>query len=309
MAEITTVTPPQELQLDVGVFQEGIELVIDLSRAVPEGTRRGIRLIGEIAADRKRKFDERLVKELNQKIMYYMPGIAGEYRTEGEDVRLRGREKVDGDISSVEYPLITGLELRDRMYAYGQWLEERTTELKADQNRNDVIKALLIACEASYGLVSPGLHPFREGNGRTARLLANGILMANATELNFYGIRLLPIPLVRESSYGSRSDVSEKVDPYILALNYAHRTKDLSPYILLTANLWRNNLTALILDYQTATKNGRFHELIAADKYLLGRFETRLDALQQFIIAQDPKNNPARHIVPMYKPSRFSSGF
>ncbi len=255
-----------------GLFKEGEEFVFDPKKVVVEGTKRGIALIGETAANRNMKFDEALIKKLHAQVLYYMPGVAGKYRL-SEKVEVTGDEVVEGK------------KVPDRMYMFGRWLEEETEELK--DRPEDLLGGLRLACEAHYGLVSPQLHPFDDGNGRVARLLANGILMMNTHELMFYGIRILPVPLIRQPAQ------HDKEDPYIRILKEVNHTRVLNPFEIYIAGLWVKNLSSMITSYITRT--GGHTKLTEADHKLINKFKNRARTLNEFI--DNPKED---HIVPDY---------
>lgn len=263
-----------------GFYKEADEFFFDPKKVAAEGTKRGVALIGEIASNRKSKFNEALIKKLHGQVVYYMPKIAGRYRFGEEDVRIG------------EHRVVAAGSLPDRMYLFGRWLEEGTESLK--ERSEDLLGALRLACEAQYGLVSPALHPFYDGNGRVARLLANGILMLNAHELVFYGIKILPVPLVRQSSKG-------KEDPYVRALEEVNQTRVINPLELYIANLWLNNLTEMIRVYHEKL-NGKGKKS-KEDLILIGKFENRVRTLRGFIEKNQNKSylkNGDLHPVPDY---------
>ncbi|OGE44379.1 hypothetical protein A3B45_03840 [Candidatus Daviesbacteria bacterium RIFCSPLOWO2_01_FULL_39_12] len=260
-----------------GLIKENGEFIYDPKKVAEEGTKRGITVITETAKDRKNKFNEGLVKEIHRKVAYYLPQIAGVYRGD-EDVRL-GKHR-----------LVRGQVLKDRMYKFGTWLEEEVEGLK--DRPEDLLGALRVACEAHYGLVSPQLHPFYDGNGRVARLLANGILMLNAHEFMFYGIRILPVPLVRQTAKGK--------DPYIEILNRANTTGTLNEFEVYIASLWLSNIRTMMseLNNRAKGKNNRTQ----GDRSLIGKFENRIEMLDSFIKEQtkpDSKNSRP-YLVPDY---------
>lgn len=259
-----------------GVYKDHGEFVFDPVKVLVEGTRKGIILIGETAFNRKSVFDEHLIKRLHSTVMYYLPGVAGQYRLE-EDVRIGGvRTSRD--------------QLRDRMRFFSRWLSQETENLR--DRPEDLLGALRLACEAHYGLVSPQLHPFDDGNGRVARFLANGILMMNAHELVFYGIKILPIPLVRQSAKG-------REDPYIQILEEIDKTRIINPLEIYMASLWSNNLTRMI-DAYSEKVNGRGKKS-DPDRRLINKFKSRARILDEFVAGQNSKNGSVeQHFVPDY---------
>lgn len=259
-----------------GVYKEGNEFVFDPVKVAVEGTRKGIEIINQTVENRNSYFDEVLVKKLHGAVLYYLPGVAGHYRLE-EDVRLGDRR------------LIKGPELQDRMYQFGTWLKGETETLK-DQHEN-LLGAVRLASEAHYGLVSPQLHPFDDGNGRVARLLTNGILMMNTHELMFYGFKILPVPLIRH--------IVGKEDPYIKILEEVNEIGQLDQLDLYVATLWVQNIQQLLEAYKFRfMDNG--HGKTKGDEKLVAKFESRAAKLQAFIGEKRQGKVKEAHLVPDY---------
>ena len=102
----------------------------------------------------KTKIDEDFVLQLHKIILTGIDGTnAGFYRS----VRVH--------ISGSKTVLPNPLKVPDLMKDFGTWLTDKTDDI--------LVKAL----EAHYRLVT--IHPFVDGNGRTARLLMNAILLEN----------------------------------------------------------------------------------------------------------------------------------
>lgn len=106
------------------------------------------------AGKNKTKIDEDFVLQIHKIILSGIDSTnAGFYRS----VRVR--------ISGSQTVLPNPLKVPDLMKDFGAWLVQKTDDI--------LIKAL----EAHYRLVT--IHPFIDGNGRTARLLMNAILLEN----------------------------------------------------------------------------------------------------------------------------------
>ena len=106
------------------------------------------------AGKNKTKIDEDFVLQIHKIILSGIDSTnAGFYRS----VRVR--------ISGSQTVLPNPLKVPDLMKDFGSWLVQKTDDI--------LIKAL----EAHYRLVT--IHPFIDGNGRTARLLMNAILLEN----------------------------------------------------------------------------------------------------------------------------------
>ena len=106
------------------------------------------------AGKNKTKIDEDFVLQLHKIILTGIDDTnAGFYRS----VRVR--------ISASQTVLPNPLKVPELMKDFGKWLVQKTDD------------ALLKALDAHYRLVT--IHPFIDGNGRTARLLMNAILLEN----------------------------------------------------------------------------------------------------------------------------------
>ncbi|MBI2442965.1 MAG: Fic family protein [Candidatus Levybacteria bacterium] len=109
--------------------------------------------IQTLTNEKKRKVTEKDIRDLHSLILNKIDDTnKGRYRTVA--VRLRGTETI----------LPNALKIPDLMTEFMTWL----------QNKN-VDHPVKIAIDAHYKLVS--IHPFVDGNGRTARLLMNLLLM------------------------------------------------------------------------------------------------------------------------------------
>lgn len=275
-----------------GLYKEGNEYSYNPRIAVPEGMRRGISFLRDTLKKRQNHFDEAWLSQLHKQMLYYFPGVAGEYRLQ-ENVAIKGyREMSDGSFETCSYNLVRGRQLRDRMPIFGRWLEERVEVLKDQQN--DIIGALKLASEAHYLLVSPLLHPFYDGNGRLGRILANAILMVNAHEVVRYGMNVLPVPLMRQNT-GS----IKKPDGYSRILTRINDmpTPILDQFDVFLAELWKKNLTEEVEQYtilcQQRHGNGKIHP---SDINLIQKFKRRIEVLNNF--CEEQKSNSQQHVVP-----------
>lgn len=259
-----------------GLYRESSgEFVFDPRKVAPEGTRRGIVILKEVVKDRKSKFNERFIRNLNKQIMYYMPEIAGKYR-QNEDVRI-------GNLR-----LVQGRELTDRMFLFGVWLEDQVEALK--DKPEDLVGALKLACEAHYGLVSPLLHPFYDGNGRVARFLTNAILLVNAHESMFYGKTILPVPSVRQVPANGK-------DYYTKVLEEVNGTRILNQFDVYIASLWLRNIHEIVGAFNESKDGAKMNE---EDKFLIKKFENRARILEGFIEQQRNISKDNMHVVPNY---------
>ena len=137
------------------------------------------------AAKNKLKIDEDYVLQIHKIILSGIDDTnAGFYRS----VRVR--------ISGSQTVLPNPLKVLDLMRDFGKWLLEKSDD------------ALLKAIEAHYRLVS--IHPFVDGNGRTARLLLNSMLL----ESGYAPIIIRKIDRKRYLSALETYQTKENSEPY-----------------------------------------------------------------------------------------------
>ena len=118
-------------------------------------------LIAQLASDRTTTIDEGLVRTINSILLKGLPGRAEQGRGK---YRLGGARVVDRATRDVRYNPPPP-----------EWVPELMRNLVADANgwiANE--PPPIAAAKLHFGLVS--IHPFEDGNGRTARLLADFIL-------------------------------------------------------------------------------------------------------------------------------------
>ncbi|HSK74438.1 MAG TPA: Fic family protein [Pyrinomonadaceae bacterium] len=154
---------------------------------------------------------EREIKDIHNIIMRaIMPEEAGRYRR--IDVRASGTDHV--------YP--PHFRLLDLMQEFIAWLQ-------AGETKN--LHPIVLATEAHYRLVS--IHPFRDGNGRTARLLLNLLLIRCG----------YPLAVI----------TNERRKDYIDALVYAqNKTDDTTDLINLVAEASRESMIDYLRILSTA---------------------------------------------------------
>jgi Fic family protein len=149
---------------------------------------------------------EGVVRELHRRIVARSePGIAGLYSPH--------RRRIAG--SPVVFP--NPLKLPDLMREFGAWLEAAPATPAA-------------AFEAHFRLTA--IHPFSDGNGRTARLLMNLLLIRGG---------YVPVAVRPEDR-----------KPYLDALEHGSLTDDLDPF----QAVMHARLDATLTDYVTALQEG-----------------------------------------------------
>lgn len=143
-------------------------------------------LIETLAGKKREEITQADVLEIHRIILTNIDGTnAGKYRT--VPVRIAG--------SAVIMP--NAMKIPELMDGFVKWLKQ--------PNREHAIK---IAADAHYKLVS--IHPFADGNGRTARLLMNLVLMQNG----------YPPALIRKEDRGryissiEKAQLGGSLDPY-----------------------------------------------------------------------------------------------
>lgn len=146
--------------------------------------------------------NERTVREIHGLVM------------RGEDEVLPGRYKTENNlVAGARFRTPSFLQTPPLMEALGRYL---SGSLQADPiGASAVAHAWLV-----------GIHPFRDGNGRTARLLANLVLIRNG----------FPVALLTE----------DRRPEYYAALDQAHCTGDLGDFVA----LWRECVGTTLEEYE-----------------------------------------------------------
>lgn len=122
------------------------------------GTWEALQYADRVAKDRRQPIDEKVIRELHRKMMG------------GVDKRLAGNYRVgDIQISEASFTPPFGFEVSHRMYEFGKELTRRTTNLGRSLGAMD----LVVETVAWVHQELVGIHPFEDGNGRTARALAD----------------------------------------------------------------------------------------------------------------------------------------
>ncbi|KAF0134427.1 MAG: hypothetical protein FD145_652 [Candidatus Saganbacteria bacterium] len=134
---------------------------------------------------------------------------------EGIDNRYAGKYRdVEVYISGSTYRPPRPDKLTDLMGQFSLWLVER-------QDKKD-FHPVKFAAQAHFKLVD--IHPFVDGNGRTARLLMNLILMKYG-----YPVAIFECEAIKRSSYYSALDIGHKGDLVnfeIMVAQYVNATAD-----------------------------------------------------------------------------------
>lgn len=229
-------------------------------KLIAQGANETLSLVLKVACgekvDRKHyEIDGDLVKVINSKVDK-VSGFGG---------KLRHYSNITIELGNL--PVASPLELPARFYKYGRWLEGRVGEIKDEKNSHDAILALQVAAESHYGLTSPSLHPFFNGNGRTARALVNTILMSGADEVRFFREPVPPIPIVRAPKSDSEG--------YIRALRSVPETGTMLYLMAYFAKKWAENVGAGLREIDAAVK--RPYRM--GDYKLISTLERRLERL------------------------------
>lgn len=129
-------------------------------------TREALSFVDEIAQDPELVVDERVIREIHKRVLDEIDPIlrAGEYRT--------GENRVGDAQGNIIFATALSGDVPDVMHRFGQWLRD------GGGGEHPAIGAALAHLE----LV--GVHPFYDGNGRTARALARLLLIHDGYALD-----------------------------------------------------------------------------------------------------------------------------
>ncbi len=237
--------------------------------------------LGKKVRGRKYDYDSNFILEIHRRVEH-RSSDAGKLRQHGVEV--------DTD-EAVKYT-----ELPTRFYLFGKWLSRAVKEV--NDNPDDIILALETAAAAHWGITSPELHPFSNGNGRTARALVNTVLMHSTDELRLHGIAILPVPILREDSGNGASR-------YIRALRSVRDTQTLNPLMSFIAQKWSGNVSEILK--VIGNVHGPLNE---ADRRLIDTLRMREGALDGFVSDSNgaDKNNFRMHPIPNYFDSVWLKG-
>jgi len=129
-------------------------------------TREALSFVDEVGPDEGLVVDERVIREIHKRVLDDIDPILrpGEYRT--------GENRVGDADGNIIFATALSGDVPDVMYRFGQWLRDGTSR------EHPAIAAALAHLE----LV--GIHPFYDGNGRTARALARLLLIHHGYALD-----------------------------------------------------------------------------------------------------------------------------
>lgn len=247
-------------------------------RDVLEGGKRAAEFVravelGQKIHGKRYEHDSEFILEVHRRIEHRL-GDGGKLRKHGVEV--------DTD-EAVKYT-----DLPTKFYLFGQWLNHAVGEVS--RKPDDIIMVLETAAAAHWGITSPELHPFSNGNGRTARAVVNAVLMRSTDELRLYGIAILPVPILRDDS-GSGDN------RYIRALRSVRDTHSLNPLMSFIAQRWSENVSEIL-----KTVRGMRGPLSEADKKLIDTLQMREGALDDFVSDGNGtnKNNFRTYPIPNY---------
>lgn len=229
--------------------------------------------MGKRIGGKRMDYDSNLVLEIHRRVEF-RSHEAGKFRQNDPEVNTE---------ETVKYT-----EVPTRFYLFGRWLQHQVEETHSQPD--NIVLALETAAAAHEGLTSPELHPFSNGNGRTARALVNAILMHSTDELRLHGIAILPVPILREDS-GSRDN------KYIRALMAVDETRSLNPLMSYIAQRWIENLDK-ILEIITKHVNGR--PLNSTDMTLIDTMRQRRERLLEFVSGGNGHNGDKKGDYTVY---------
>ena len=155
----------------------------------------------EDLAQKDEPINERTIREIHELVM------------RGEDGVLPGRSKTeDNRVAGAQFRTPSFLQTPPLMDALGKYL-------------SSVHQAPVISSAVLHAWMV-GIHPFRDGNGRTARLLANLVLIRHGQ----------PVALLTE----------DRRPEYYSSLDQAHCTGDLTDFI----KLWCSCVGTTLIEYE-----------------------------------------------------------
>lgn len=172
----------------------------ELQRAEIVGLHEAIQYVNQFSRDKKRPIDEAVVKAINKRVIgLYTPDVAGIYRS--HDVSISGARFVQPTYWR---------RVPTEMSLFDKELEQQTKQLPLASNK--IGEIITIAANAHYQIAR--IHPFEDGNGRTARLTVDCIFQrAGRYCIQDWGLR----------------------DRYIEALSRSDELLDITPFELLVA--------------------------------------------------------------------------
>ncbi|MFH0937567.1 MAG: Fic family protein [Candidatus Daviesbacteria bacterium] len=250
-----------------------IAIGIDQARAYMERIVRHERIDKE-----RRELGPGILQSLHKRVLFYLPHWAGNFRI-SDETRIGGRK------------VAPAKNLYDLVYVFESWLEKEIHD--SQQVRYNLDGILRIASAAHYGVVAE-LHPFEDGNGRVARVLTNGILMAGAKECSVHGVCLLPVPILREPVNVEEvkrlilAGKEPKLTPYLRAIEDSTNKWDLTPFKIYLASKWEasisNFLENLRIKYHQNHKNNTDwkRELNEVEKKIVEKMDERQEQLRQY---------------------------
>lgn len=254
-----------------------------LAKMFAEGGKRAMALMRQVVEGKKnnghrRGFNGDLVLDIHKQITFYAH----------EDVRGKFRDSGDNTTYSDGVPVLEGRRVPRAFQVYSEWLEknvglyqERALLITNMKDTGTLYEALFIAAGAHWGLVTPELHPFADGNDRTARVLVNGILMLGTKELLEFGIGVPPVPILRY-----RKTEKGRLDPYLSARRQIAEKGSLNPLAKYVAETWIINL-----DQRMTTIRNEIKKPNKADLELIKQFEWRKKALEEFVLYEEHGSN------------------
>lgn len=147
------------------------------------GYHRAVQFVDKIAHNRKQSIDDLTTRQINATLLGdFLPSSAGRYRS-AQDIQS------DPRIYRESYLPPHHSEVPVLMMKYGHGMKERLGKCGASV---DKLPQVIRACSFAHRLVD--IHPFEEGNGRTARLMVNLILKR-------FGWRTITFSLDEKSRY------------------------------------------------------------------------------------------------------------
>lgn len=208
---------PQEAQL---VLIHGADIG-EPNELETQNTQVAYELISELGADKSLRIDQGLIRALNSLLLKGLPGRAAERRG---TYRVGGSQIVDAATRTVRYNPPPP-----------EWVPDLMEDLEANIRLWTGTDAPpVVAAKVHFGLIS--IHPFEDGNGRTARLLAD--LVVHQTGWSVEGMISISAILLerRQAYYGALRDAQ--------GLEFVTEV-DVTPFVLFHTAALRDAVTRL----------------------------------------------------------------
>lgn len=215
------------------------------------GVWEAIQYVRRVSKDKRKPINESTVKNIHQKVLgYFHPEVTGQYRD------------FDVEITDARFLPPHWSNVPEKMRVFGHELEWKAALM--NRSLNNLSEIISTGAWAHYRIVR--IHPFADGNGRTARLL---------TDLIFKRAGLYYI-----------TDWGAKNDSYLDALNRVVLTNDLGHFETFLAD----KLAARHQEILTSIDKGSV-SMVARGSIILSDIKNRHFELQRIVKSKTMSKN------------------